>query len=569
MLDSTRVLAVLALLLIGAPAVATTPAAAAEPVVYLPARQDVSPPLRDILILASDNPATPGVLRRVPNRQMLPGAGLRSTVDRPDALRQATEGPLPGPTVDQSFEGMSNTFGVAPPDTNGDVGIDHYIQYINLGWQIFNKADGTPASPVMAGNTFWAGFGGACQTNNSGDPIVLYDHLADRWMFMQFTTSVNSLCFAVTTTADPMGPYNRYQYIFTNFPDYPKVGLWTDEGGSQSAYTLSTNNFAASFVDVMMAVVERDVMIAGGAAQIISFFEGGTPDETYFSATPSHLEGTILPDAGTCPIFMHNFDDEQYTNPPFDATDSYVFWELCADWATPGSSALTGPTLVDSGVEWDMELCNYAPCIAQPGTGQLLDVLAQQGTGSRLTMRRLTPGADLQYPYLHTVDVGGNQAGMRWTEWTYDGTFPPSLGDQGVYAPDSDNRWMASGAYDAGGNLAILLSLSSGSTFPSLVVTGRAPGDPAGTLRAETTCVAGGGSQTATERWGDYSSVSVDPVDQCTFWGTSEYITTTTPFTWRTRVCSFTMPNCPLDPDLLFTDGFESGDTTSWSTTVQ
>ncbi len=539
-------------------------------------RHDTSPPLRDMIAAAAKRAQRdtqgqpPAVNQEIPNVLKPEFLHGKPIVNVPDPLRQAGHGPLSAPPVDMSFDGYDNVDNtvlvggqVAPPDTNGAVGPDHYIQYVNLGWAIFDKTTGghVLGSP-FAGNTFWAGFGGPCETNNSGDPIVLYDHLADRWVFSQFiTTNPGRQCFAVSTTSDPLGPYNLYDFLITGaFGDYPKVGLWTNADGTQSSYTMTTNDFAGPFAGASLYVVERDEMLLGNnPATMVRFAQPPDANGTFFAVQPPHLEGNDVPPAGACATFSQMWDDEQFANVPVGGSDSYVFWQLCADWDTPASSTLTAPTFV-SVSEYDAEMCGFGACIPQPGTGNLLDPMGQ------FTMFRVIHrqhGGDWQFVITHGVDVGGNQAGVRWSHFSHaGGTFPPTLLDEGVYSPDSDNRWVPSAGIDSAGNIGIVYSVSSATTAPSIRFTGRSPGDPAGTLRVESSCVEGGGAQTGTTRWGDYASVSVDPEDGCTFWATTEYIPTNTSFTWVTRVCSFRFASCATD---IFTDGFESGDTAAWS----
>ena len=449
--------------------------------------------------------------------------------------------------------------GVSPPDTNGDVGIDYYIQYVNLGWKILNKTDGSVAAGPFRGNTFWAGFGGRCQSNNAGDPIVLYDKQADRWVFSQFVNRNNTAgiqCFAISTTNDPLGPYHRYQFLFPGeFNDYPHIGVWDDVSGDRSGYYFVTHDFGNNgFNQASYAVVERTAMLDGNPAQFVRFtdtFFNGAPS---FGALPAHLESKELPPSGMCNPFVAARPNQS----------GYQLVELCVNWDNAASSFLSDPLIVSAG-----ESFNPGPgSISQPGGGADLDTLAQFGRIMyRASFRAYPDEVGLKDTMVFTlpVDIGGGHAAVRWAQINFpdvpqfgdfifkdgfDGDIPVvdpyTVPNQGEYAPDSDDRWMSAISIDKTGNIGMAYSAtnSAQSVFPGVRFTTRAHGDPANTLREEQVCVDGGGVQTGNSRWGDYSSVSVDPVDECTFWATVEYPLSTGGSNWGNRVCSFKMLEC-------------------------
>ena len=536
-----------------------------RPDVHYPVKADVSPPLSEML--RARPPATYSAEeikpRDIPNQLRIPQLTRRPAVDtRNDPYTQTTVFEALAPlTPGVSFNGFNNNDNVpiagglvAPPDTNGDVGPNHYIQYVNIGWVILDKVSGARVAGPFAGNTFWSGFGGACQTQNAGDPIVLYDKLADRWMFSQFASPAAAgglQCVAVSTTSDPMGPYARYQFAVPGI-DYPKIGLWNDAGGSTSGYYITTNNFNPGFIGSRLGVFDRSAMLAGSpTAAFISFL---LPTD-FFAIQPGHLENTQLPPSGTCNVFVQAWDDDVFGFSTLP--DGYQFWRLCPNFATPGSSTLSAASLLPAGggVDFDSNLCDFNACVPQTGTTQLLDTLSQF-TMYRAAIQhnpRLFPGTT-QMALAHTVDVGANRAALRWVQ--FDITNPtPAIVQQGTFDPGAaGHRWMPSAALDGDGNFAVGYSLSqTGATsiLPSIRFTGRQTTDPANTLQAEQTCVAGTGVQTGTLRWGDYASMSLDPVDNCTFWFTSEWVPTTSARGWSTRVCSFRFPNCGGDRVLL------------------
>ncbi|MCP3961399.1 MAG: hypothetical protein GY719_26430 [bacterium] len=486
------------------------------------------------------------VLNRVPD-SLMRRKPVETTAD-PLAQRFASS---KAPTTGISFGGYDSDdnasqfgFRIMPPDTEGDVGQTYYVQYNNLGWKYFNKSTGALVGGPFPGNIFWQGFGGVCDTDNAGDPIVLYDQFADRWVFSQFTDPGNPdghQCFAVTQPgAGPGGPYYLYDFVVSpgQFNDYEKITVWTD-GAGQSAYHMSSNEFAGSFAGVNATAFDRDAMLAGGAASFVQFSLGtSTAGKQNFALQPSHLEGNATPPAGTCNKYIMAFDNETWGSGP--GSDGYRFWTFCVDFNTPSNSTFA-ETAFANATAFDAELCGYSrDCIDQPGTNQKLDTLGQ------FTMYRFGtryfPGTGLRGAISHSVDSGGDVAGVRWASIDVDNE---TVLDEGTLAPgDGVSRWMPSASIDGSGNIGLVFTKSSNSVSPSVYFTGRETGDPAGTLQAEVVCIDGTGSQLGGNRWGDYASVSVDPVDDCTFWVTNEYVETTGSFQWDTQICSYSFPSC-------------------------
>jgi hypothetical protein len=456
------------------------------------------------------------------------------------------------PAADLSFGGYDNTdnvallgFQIMPPDTEGDVGMQHYVQWNNLGFKIFDKAGNLLNGPNGdPGNLPWVGSGLGCEFDNDGDPIVLYDHVAGRWLFSQFDIGPGMQCVAITDGEDPAGPYTAYEFPISlaGFNDYPKLGIWTSADGSQSSYHVTTNEFNGGFLGVNLTALDRDAILAGAAAP--GFVQFTLPPVVVgrfaFSLQPGHLEGPVLPAAGTCETYIQAFDDETWG----DATgpDGYRTWEFCVDHAVPANSTLTEHPFIVSGNEFDAELCGFSRnCIPQPGVADGLDTLGQF-TMYRFAVRDVN--GTLTGAISHSVDLGGNLAGVQWAQFDMSGANP-TLADVGqLDVGDGDNRWMPSVALDQSGNMALTYTVSSAVTFPSMYFTGREASDPAGTLQAESVCIDGTGSQTGPNRWGDYATVSVDPEDDCTFWMTNEYVETTGSFEWDTQVCTFKFENC-------------------------
>src|SRR5216117_3402135 len=329
--------------------------------------------------------------------------------------------------VGNGFSGPNGTFSVnsAPPDTNGAVGPNHYVETVNTSFAIFNKS-GTPIYGPVPINQVWSGFGGGCQTNNDGDPTVVYDGIADRWGISQF--SVNTLpylmCVAVSTSPDPTGSYNRYSFNYgnTNFPDYPKLGVWPD------GYYLTVNIFAnaSTFTGAGVAALDRTRMLAGQPATQQLF----RTSSAYGGLLPATLDGSQLPPAGSPNYAV-----------ALDTSSSLVSWKFDVDWTTPSNSTFIGPTSMAVGSY--SEACGGGTCIPQLGTAQRLDSLADR-LMYRLAYRNF---GDHQSLVLNHSISAGSSVGVRWYELRITGGNP-TVFQQGTYAPDSSYRWMGSIAMD-------------------------------------------------------------------------------------------------------------------------
>ena len=460
----------------------------------------------------------------------------------PDPVRQSSAGEyIPNPPI-MNFPGMDNVNGSGVPDTDGDVGPDHYFQMINFSFAIWDKSGNLLYGP--ADNiTLWDDFPGPWSNTNSGDPIVLYDHLADRWMASQMavtSTLPQYILIAVSETGDPLGSWYRYAFEFYDMPDYPKFGVWPD------GYYLSINQFnptTYAYEGAGVVIFNREQMLAGNPDAEMVFFDLDQTGGVYlspFSLLPSDLDGTP-PEPGTPNYFVLMKDDAW----GFDF-DQLQIYECIVDWNNTSNSSVTQTQILQTE-PFDSDIDN----ITQPATGNTLRTLA-----NRLMFRnQFRNFGNYQTMVLnHTVDVNNSDhAGIRWYElrkedndWT--------LYQQGTYAPDSENRWMGSIAMDMNGNIAVGYSVSSNTVYPSIRYTGRRANDPLGVMTfAEEVIMAGQGSLTLFNGWGDYCMMSVDPVDNITFWFTHEYVFETGSYSWKTRIASFqlTEPDVSVSPDSL------------------
>lgn len=536
------------------------------------AHSDVSRPMRDIL-QSFPPPAPVGDgedVYVVPNQFIKPRSSAISEFLRSLSTRQAQTGPTgtPAPSTILAANGLSLAVGGGgvPPDTNGDVSPAHFIQWINTSWAIFDKTTGARLNGPTAGNSFFAGFGGKCQTTNSGDPLAIWDDRAQRWVMSQFTTGTNSSqCVAVSTTSDPLGTYYRYEFKWPTTPvmvfgDYPHMGVWTDESARQNAYLLVThefNNTTQAFLGAAYIALDRDKMLAGAAAVDVAMVRFAGFDA--YGAEPAHLDGTLHAKAGSCPTFVH-FDSS--------AAD-YLFWDMCLNWTTPASTTISAqPQRIAAKTPF---VPNFT-AVPQLGSSVPLDAFGTH-IMYRASSRAFPPGSPTRLSMVvnHGVTGPAEQGAIRWTHFDmsqpgqrFDGIFTngfeaapttfalnKQIVDEGTYAPDTNTRWMGGIAIDQGGNIGVGYNVSSGTINPRLMINGRTLTDPDGMLRDEQACTpATTGSQTGSfngrGRWGDYTSMSVDPADECTFWFTGEFYPTTSTNQWSTRICSFKFAECGL-----------------------
>jgi hypothetical protein len=496
---------------------------------------DISPPLSDMPLIPVGEKRQKHI-GEIPNQNYsLIFNNLNSFTEitsGQDPVLQDSDGTLAPVSTVVNIDGINNTQGYIPPDPAGDIGLNHYIQATNLHFAIYSKTGALLYGPAAL-STLWQGFSGY---TSDGDPVVLYDHLADRWIITQFSLPnyPNGPFYellAVSQTPDPLGAWHRYSFQFSKMPDYPKFGVWPD------GYYMSANLYSSgsgNWAGPAAIVLERDSLLAGKTARM-KVFELGTDRQPLLAAD---LDG-LLPPAGSPGYFLSVNDD------PANANDHLELFSLQTDWANPANALLTGPQTIPVAV-FDGNMCNGSPsCLPQPGTSSRLDAL------SRYLMQRLQYRNFGTYQVLmanHTVDVdANNHAGIRWYELRTEAT-DWSVYQQGTYAPDTNHRWMGSIAMDGAGNIALAYSITGKGIFPSIHATGRRSGDTPGYMSlAEETIMAGTGAQKDLSfRWGDYSCLTVDPTDDRTFWYTNEYYTVTSNKDWKTRIASFTIDNLPV-----------------------
>jgi hypothetical protein len=516
-------------------------------------------------------------------RHIAVGATVKSedATIRPDTGRRSIQplstSALPSST---SFEGLADTDNgtglVNPSDSNGAVGPNDYVEVVNNRVRVFDKS-GNPKTAPFRQSTLFAAVGGICSIVNDGDPIVLYDKIADRWQISQFAFSALNVppyhqCIAESINGDPTGKYYLYDFVLpsNNFPDYPKLSTWPD------AYYMTTRDFfmGGPFNGEGAIAIERKKILVGDPTAKLIYFENSNGGNGLSNASsgmlPSDFDGVTLPAPGTPNIFAI------YTAAIFgDPADAARLFDFHVDFDTPANSTfLERPESPIPVAAFDplnpsgrADIEQPPPALIQP-VGQTpsdnLDTI-----GDRLMYRlqyRNRDGVE-SLVSTHTVNVGvhlttrfptpaEHQAAPRYYELrrtTPGGAF--SVYDQATFSPDAGNpqtglnRWMGSAAIDNQGNLVVGYSTSSPTVFPSVNFAARAFNETGGLLQGEATIFAGLGSQIGSgNRWGDYSSLQLDPSDECTFWYVNEYYPvgdrTTNQFNFHTRIGKFKFSSC-------------------------
>jgi hypothetical protein len=514
-------------------------------------KNDVSPPLQ------SQPHTSPRIASIHVKRGPLPT--LPTPQARPDTVVQsALVAPSKMPATGANWEGINfAASGNTPPDINGAAGPNHYVQIVNVHLQVWDKKGASLLGPIPIAS-LWSGFGGSCELYGSGDPIVLYDRLADRWLVSQIGGAPllgQSFyeCIAVSATPDPLGAWNRYAFQVpgNDFIDYPKFGVWPD------GYYMTENeynNTATSYLGARAWAFDRAAMIAGQPAA--------------FQMSPLTSTGTMMP---------ADFDGR--TPPPVGApnyilafSSPFFLWQFHIDWQNPLNSTFTNTALLTAGFTAS-PTCMNPGCVPEksPSPANLLSAIGDRFM-FRLAYRNF---GDHESLVVSHVVHSNTSLGMRWYEIRSPGTVP-FVFQQGTFAPDLNHRWMGSIAMDGNGNIALGYSVASDTLYPSIRYAGRLASDTPGELtQGEASIFEGVGYQDTTSgnsaRWGDYSSMSIDPTDDCTFWYTTEYNSSNKAGNWATRIASFRFPGCggPDLPPVISITSPANGDLLEGATTIK
>jgi hypothetical protein len=465
---------------------------------------------------------------------------------------------MPAPL--RTFEGPSNEdnfrifgFRVNPPDPVGDVGPRHYVAMTNLTFAVYSKQGRRIFGPADTG-TLWQGFPVEDCTDPSGDPIVVYDEIADRWILTQFTTrgfdDANQPffnCVAVSQTGDPTGRYFRYAFTTgQNFPDYPKYGVMPN------GLFITAREFRGGNEVIGIYAINREQLVAGDPNTQIVGFQLNSPKYLVGDGLlPADFDGTQHPPVGSPEYVVGSMDDDAGDHAPFDALNMF---HLNVDWRNPAAATFTFVKHVPIAQYDTIYPCapTSRDCLPQPGItnpAQFLDILSyRQRPMWRLQYRNF--GTHESLVTNQSVEARPGLAGVRW--WELRNPRNPVLHQEGTWAPDDGvHRWMGSVALDRQGNLALGYSVVNATdVFPGIRYAGRLAGDPLGQLsQGEAVMQNGSGVQTTTNsRWGDYTSMNVDPTDGCTFWYINEYYarsgTAADGRPWQTRIGAFRFPSC-------------------------
>ncbi len=456
---------------------------------------------------------------------------------------------------DRNFAGRNFT-GVAPPDTVGDVSPDHFIQSVNQGGGatvlIFDKQAPTPTL-ITSFQMDNLATGGSCG-GGAGDPIVLWDRQAGRWMISEFAGGGAHLCVYVSQSSDPIsGGWFAYDFTVPSFPDYPKYGVWpTDANQGDGSYVVTANDGGPGIF-----ALDRGAMLAGAPATFQRLTVPGLPGFAFESPTPADIDGEGVPAQRSPAIIMRHRDTEVHSGPSAPA-DLLEMWEFDVDWENPNLTTLSQAPSIGVA-EFDSSLCGLTSffCFPQPGTGTTLDPLRE------VIMNRLQYMQHDDYETLvgnFVVDIDGqNTGGIRWFELRRAPGASWQLHQEGTYTLDADSRWMGASAMDQSGNIALAYNVSSGTTFPSLRYTGRRFDDPPGVMTQPETSIRAGTASSSTNRYGDYAAMGLDPADDCTFWFTGEFNQASS---WSTRVASFRFEacGCLVEPSAPSAEAAQVGD---------
>jgi hypothetical protein len=443
--------------------------------------------------------------------------------------------PLDFGTPVTNFAGQTSI--ASPPDTSGDVGPSHYVQAVNQSETTVRVYDKT--GTVL--KTFTMESLAISSPCSSGfcDPVVLYDRVADRWVITELPSSSGSVCVYVSAGPDPTGSWYAYTFgIAASLPDFPKYGVWPQ--GSGGSYLIGVNYGTSGNRDVV--ALDRGKMLAGLPATFQKFSVPGLPNSGFEMVLPSTMQGDTPPPNGEKAIFMRPRDDEAQDGLS-NTTDKLELWGLTVDWATPANSQLSPLPSISIG-DYDMTLCGLGGiwnCMPQPGTAQKIDPIREplhfplqyRNFGTHQTMVGTFP-----------VDVDGtDHAAMRWFELRKTGAGPWVLFQEGLVGGEANvHRSVGSIAMDRVGNIAIGYTRTGTNApyYPSIYYRGRLATDPLGTMpHGEFAIQDATTSKTNNERWGDYSTIAIDPADDCTFWHSTEY-----GGSGQTRIAAFRFDAC-------------------------
>ncbi|MGI8641961.1 MAG: FG-GAP-like repeat-containing protein [Pyrinomonadaceae bacterium] len=491
--------------------------------------------------------------RTVPNKEPFRKQIESASHDIDSAMANFSAAPMPASSL--SFDGVSSRenaaaygFRIVPPDPNGDVGLNHYVQSVNALTRIFDKS-GNPLTPSFKLSSIFSALGTPCSRRNDGDPIVLYDALTDRWLLSQYCNNVPPFrqLIAVSQTGDPTGSYYLYEFVMPNIKlnDYPKLGVWTD------GFYMSADEFiGGDYAGTGVFAFDKKKMLVGDKTAGYVYFDLASPSTIRLGGLlPSDFDGLTPPPPNAPNIFV-GYTATEYG----DAQDALRLFNFHADFVNPQNSTFTEhATSPISVAPFDPTSPDGRNDVDEPPPGEKLDSQSDRlmyraayrnfGTHESLVVNqtvRVSPVGQVYRAGVRVYELRNANAGF-------------AVHEQATIGNGTTNRWMGSAAQDFQGNLAVGYSFSSEQKVPSILYSGKLEGEPRGTFRTEETLIAGTGVQTGFgSRWGDYTAMNIDPSDDCTFWLTNQYYTAESqaenPFGWLTRIGKFKFAECGNAP---------------------
>jgi len=482
------------------------------------------------------------------------------------AVEQTTQGKRAAIEPVAGFDGLGEGFtGRAFPgagnaaDTNGGrggggrggidislaVGPDHIFEILDGNMAVFTKkgkkydATGKRVYGAVPNNTVFAGFGVRCGVSNNSDSVVRYDQLADRWLIVVpvFTRPPDNpqgpyaMCYAVSATSDPLGPYYRYEFQRSLFPDYPRPAVWPD--GYYNPTSTSDNLLPDVITQKHDCIVDRNKMLRGlPATEQCVVIDGGV------FMLNTDVDGKRLPPAGAPNIMMSTGGTQLMK---IFEDDGIYFYKVHVDWSDASKTTVSTPQKI--AVAPYHYLCEgqLSNCVSQPGTDRRLD-----SQGDKLIQRLVYRNFGNHESILaeHSVATAAHGGGVRWYEFRLNKQRDPVLYQQATYAPGGFYRWLGSMAMDRKGGIGIGYSFGGDPNYPGQRFAARMANDPRGELTFHESVLAEGqASQTGSLRWEDYTNIIVDPSDDCTFWFVGNYLKSGAASA-TTRIGSFLLPGC-------------------------
>lgn len=481
------------------------------------------------------------------------------------AVEQTSQGEKPAIEPAVAFDGLGEGFteralpqggGEATTDaaarpTRGGidmsvaVGPDHIFEILDGNMAVFTKKGkkypntGKLLYGPVPNNTVFAGFGERCSVSNNADSVVRYDQLAKRWLIVVpvFTRPPDNpqgpyaMCYAVSATPDPLGPYYRYEFQRPLFPDYPRPAVWPD------GYYLPTSTSDNLVPDVITqkhdCIADREKMLRGLPATeqcvVIDSAVFMLNSDVFGKRPPPHGAPNVMMSTGGTQL-LKRFED-----------DGIYFYKVHVDWKDPSKTTVSQPQKI--AVAPYHYLCNgqLSNCVSQPDTKRRLD---SQGDKLIQGLIYRNFGDHQSLVVNHSIATSAQAGGIRWYEFRLDGQGNPALYQQSTYAPDHSYRWLGSIATDRKGDIGVGYSFGGDPNYPGQRFAARAADDPKGQLTFHESVLAeGAASQTGSLRWEDFTDITLDPSDDCTFWFVGNYLKSGATSS-RTRIGSFKLKSC-------------------------